>query len=169
MGCRIVSEACCNGFVTFRAATNANQGRFGIWLPLTFYSRKEELVLKLTMAGLPLIAAIAVILAIALSGAGSQISDVYAQVTDTPTPTVTASDTPTPTASATATPTSTAGSPTATTTTSATPVQPAAVPVTGGEPGSGSSGLVLAFALGLGAIAIMGGLLAASHVLTRRS
>ena len=96
-----------------------------------------------------------------------------AQVTDTPTPAAT--DTATPAATDTATPTAvptasaaatTSGSATATATARA---QPAAVPVTGGNPSDGSPNLALILAIALGAIAGTGGVLAASYGLTRRS
>ena len=94
--------------------------------------------------------------------------------TDTPTPT--ASDTPTPSVSATATATATAaGTGTATAapatsgTVTASPVQPAAVPVTGGDPSDGSASLALILLIGMGAVAGTAGVLAASYGLTRRS
>ncbi len=100
-----------------------------------------------------------------------------AQVTDTPTPATTdtptpaTTDTPTPASSATATVTA-SGSVAATTagTATATPrVQPAAVPVTGGNPSDGSANLILILAIALGAVAGTAGVLAASYGLTRRS
>jgi hypothetical protein len=48
-------------------------------------------------------------------------------------------------------------------------VQPAAVPITGGNPSDGSPNLALILAIALGAVAGTGGVLAASYGLTRRS
>jgi hypothetical protein len=120
-----------------------------------------------------LIAGLAVLLlgAVALVGFSGQG---LAQVTDTPTPATTdtptpaTTDTPTPASSATATPTSVAAT-TAGTATATPRVQPAAVPVTGGDPSGGSSDLILILAIALGAVAATGGVLAASYGLTRRS
>ena len=93
--------------------------------------------------------------------------------TDTPTPT--ASDTPTPSASATPTATVSAsasafGNPaSASAAASHTPTQPAAVPVTGGDPSDGPTNLALILLIGMGAVAGTAGVLAASYALTRRS
>ena len=91
--------------------------------------------------------------------------------TDTPTPT--ASDTPTPSASATPTTTASASASASASArsvaASASPVQPAAVPLTGGNPSDGSPNLALILAIALGAVAGTGGVLAASYGLTRRS
>src|SRR5207249_8184988 len=92
--------------------------------------------------------------------------------TDTPTPT--ASDTPTPSASATPTTTVSASasasvSASASAAASHTPTQPAAVPVTGGDPSDGPTNLALILLIGLGAVAGTAGVLAASYALTRRS
>ena len=97
-----------------------------------------------------------------------------AQVTDTPTPAAT--DTPSPAPSA--TPTVASSTPTASASVAATTsgsatatarAQPAAVPVTGGNPSDGSPNLILILAIALGAVAGTGGVLAASYGLTRRS
>jgi hypothetical protein len=96
---------------------------------------------------------------------------------DTPTPTATVG-TATPTASATATATGTVAATTAAATSpagattaavTASPVQPAAVPVTGGDPSNGSASLALILIIGIGAVAGTAGVLAASYGLTRRS
>ncbi len=76
------------------------------------------------------------------------------QATDTPTPTTTASASVSASASVAA---------------SASAVQPAAVPLTGGNPSDGSPNLALILAIALGAVAGTGGVLAASYGLTRRS
>jgi hypothetical protein len=99
-------------------------------------------------------------------------SESQAQGVPTDTPTPTASETPTPTASATATPTTTASasvSASASVAASASPVQPAAVPLTGGNPSDGSPNLALILAIALGAVVGTGGVLAGSYGLTRRS
>lgn len=122
-----------------------------------------------------LIAGLVVLMAgaIMVLGLSSGASQTLGQGLPTDTPTATPSDTPTPTAVATATPTGTAtiaatGSPTASPA-SASPVQPAAVPITGGNPSDGSPNLALILAIALGAVAGTGGVLAASYGLTRRS
>ena len=90
-----------------------------------------------------------------------------AQVTDTPTPATT--DTPTPAASVTPTASASVAATTAGTATATPRVQPAAVPVTGGNPSDGSANLILILAIALGALAGTAGVLAASYGLTRRS
>jgi|GraSoiStandDraft_35_1057300.scaffolds.fasta_scaffold160847_1 hypothetical protein len=103
-------------------------------------------------------------------GLASEAPNALAGVIPTDTPTPTASDTPTP--SATATPTTTASasvSASASVAASASAVQPAAVPLTGGNPSDGSPNLALILAIALGAVAGTGGVLAASYGLTRRS
>jgi hypothetical protein len=107
-------------------------------------------------------------------GLASEAPSALAGVIPTDTPTPTASDTPTPSASATATATAAAtgtvtASPAASGTVTASPVQPAAVPVTGGDPSGGSANLALILVIGIGAIAGTAGVLAASYGLTRRS
>jgi len=121
--------------------------------------------MKVLIAGLVLMVGAFIVVGLA-SGAPPAL----AGLTDTPTPT--ASETPTPTASATATPTTTASasvSASASVAASASPVQPAAVPLTGGNPSDGSPNLALILAIALGAVAGTGGVLAASYGLTRRS
>ncbi len=89
--------------------------------------------------------------------------------TDTPTPT--ASDTPTPSATATTTGTAAAtrtATASAAASVTASPVQPAAVPVTGGDPSDGPTNLALILLIGMGAVAGTAGVLAASYALTRR-
>ena len=103
-------------------------------------------------------------------GFASEAPTALGQGTDTPTPSPSAS----PTASATASPTTSASatasvSASASVAASASPVQPAAVPVTGGDPSDGSPNLALILAIALGAVAGTGGVLAASYGLTRRS
>lgn len=125
------------------------------------------------MWGLPVIAAMAVLAVIAAVSTASD-GDVHAalQATDTPTPTATlASPTATATASpATGTPTGTLATGTASPRSpTGSPTQPAAVPVTGGEPGSSSLDLALVIALAAGAIAGVAGLFAVSYSISRRS
>ena len=120
-----------------------------------------------------LIAGLAVLIlgAVALLGFNGQSQ--AQSPTDTETPAPSATDTPAPTATVTAAGSATAtGSVAATTagTATATPrVQPAAVPVTGGNPSDGSANLILILAIALGAVAGTAGVLAASYGLTRRS
>ena len=121
--------------------------------------------MKVLIAGLVLMVGAFIVVGLA-SGAPPALAGLP---TDTPTPT--ASETPTPTASATATPTTTASasvSASASVAASASPVQPAAVPLTGGNPSDGSPNLALILAIALGAVAGTGGVLAASYGLTRR-
>jgi len=98
-----------------------------------------------------------------------------AQVTDTPTPATTdtptpaTTNTPTPAASVTPTASASVAATTAGTATATPRVQPAAVPVTGGNPSDGSANLILILAIALGALAGTAGVLAASYGLTRRS
>jgi len=98
-----------------------------------------------------------------------------AQVTDTPTPATTdtptpaTTNTPTPAASVTPTASASVAATTAGTATATPRVQPAAVPVTGGNPSDGSANLILILAIALGAVAGTAGVLAASYGLTRRS
>jgi len=97
------------------------------------------------------------------------------QVTDTPTPATTdtptpaTTNTPTPAASVTPTASASVAATTAGTATATPRVQPAAVPVTGGNPSDGSANLILILAIALGAVAGTAGVLAASYGLTRRS
>ncbi len=119
--------------------------------------------MKVLIAGLVLMVGAFIVVGLA-SGAPPALAGL--------TPTPTASETPTPTASATATPTTTASasvSASASVAASASPVQPAAVPLTGGNPSDGSPNLALILAIALGAVAGTGGVLAASYGLTRRS
>jgi|SRR5438093_164540 len=124
--------------------------------------------------GRALIAGLLVLMvgAFMVGGLAFQASDALGQATDTPTPTASASPTVSATATATAAGTVTpTGSPAASVTRTATasPVQPAAVPVTGGDPSDGSANLALILVIGIGAIAGTAGVLAASYGLTRRS
>src|SRR4029453_12797228 len=92
--------------------------------------------------------------------------------TDTPTPTASATATASGTATATATVAATGtapASPAASGTVTPSPFQPAAVPVTGGDPSDGSASLALILVIGIGAVAGTAGVLAASYGLTRRS
>src|SRR5438093_13459528 len=119
--------------------------------------------MKVLIAGLVLMVGAFIVVGLA-SGAPPALAGL--------TPTPTASETPTPTASATATPTTTASasvSASASVAASASPVQPAAVPLTGGNPSDGSPNLALILAIALGAVAGTGGVLAASYGPTRRS
>ena len=105
-------------------------------------------------------------------GLASEAPNALAGVIPTDTPTPTASDTPTPSATETprATPSASASvSPSASVAASASPVQPAAVPLTGGNPSDGSPNLALILAIALGAVAGTSGVLAASYGLTRRN
>ena len=123
-----------------------------------------------------LIAGLAVLIlgAVALVGYSAQSQAQSVTPTETPVASVSATATAAPSVSATATVSASAsvaatvstGSGTAT----ATPrAQPAAVPVTGGNPSDGSPNLLLILAIALGAVAATGGVLAASYGLTRRS
>ena len=119
-----------------------------------------------------LIAGLAVLIlgAIALLGFNGQSQAQSPTDTETPAPSVSATPTAAPSASATvsasASVAATVGSGTAT----ATPrAQPAAVPVTGGNPSDGSPNLILILAIALGAVVGTSGVLAASYGLTRRS
>jgi len=122
--------------------------------------------------GRVLIAGLAVLIlgAVALLGFNGQSQAQSPTDTETPAPSVSATPTAAPSASATvsasASVAATVGSGTAT----ATPrAQPAAVPVTGGNPSDGSPNLILILAIALGAVAGTSGVLAASYGLTRRS
>jgi hypothetical protein len=126
-------------------------------------------MLKIIAAG---VAACAVLAGVALAlneeSAAGQATDTPTPVgTDTPTPVATASPaTATATAvAATATPTGAAAG-TATATPRAATVTPAAVPGTGGDPGS-STNLLLILAIGAGLVAGAAGL--AGVAVTRRS
>ncbi|TMF12357.1 MAG: hypothetical protein E6I38_03495 [Chloroflexi bacterium] len=120
-----------------------------------------------------LIAGLAVLILGAIAVVGFTANSQAQTVTPTDTPAGSPTDTPAPTASATtagsATPTSSVAATTAGTATATPRVQPAAVPVTGGNPSDGSANLILILAIALGAVAGTAGVLAASYGLTRRS